>query len=288
MSSDATLRELKAGLEDNTTMAVPQPWSFRPMGFLSRIGALLIAALLALVMFYGFSGVVVFVILALTRAPDLTWKDWLVTGMFCAACGGITYAALLGFRRVRRRAVYMRQVTQCGKLSCRAVSRSFFRSFRSEGNPVWSTSSLSLPGILGPHLGPRMLAVLLFNVLALAVAALGQPSFVIGGLGAVAIMGLGSRKEKIEIFRRQLNSVRCDGPVLTLHLAPPPRSGLNIINIVVAPSTAVEFLTRFNQVFPGALPSSYTDHLKNGSDTFQASATPSEADLFLQALGQLR
>ena len=31
MSSDATLRELKAGLEDNTTMAVPQPWSFRPM-----------------------------------------------------------------------------------------------------------------------------------------------------------------------------------------------------------------------------------------------------------------
>ena len=288
MSSDATLRELKAGLEDNTTMAVPQPWSFRPMGFLSRIGALLIAALLALVMIHGFSGVVVFVILALTRAPDLTWKDWLVTGMFCAACGGITYAALLGFRRVRRRAVYMRQVTQCGKLSCRAVSRSFFRSFRSEGNPVWSTSSLSLPGILGPHLGPRMLAVLLFNVLALAVAALGQPSFVIGGLGAVAIMGLGSRKEKIEIFRRQLNSVRCDGPVLTLHLAPPPRSGLNIINIVVAPSTAVEFLTRFNQVFPGALPSSYTDHLKNGSDTFQASATPSEADLFLQALGQLR
>lgn len=288
MSSDATLRELKAGLEDNTTMAVPQPWSFRPMGFLSRIGALLIAALLALVMFCGFSGVVVFVILALTRAPDLTWKDWLVTGMFCAACGGITYAALLGFRRVRRRAVYMRQVTQCGKLSCRAVSRSFFRSFRSEGNPVWSTSSLSLPGILGPHLGPRMLAVLLFNVLALAVAALGQPSFVIGGLGAVAIMGLGSRKEKIEIFRRQLNSVRCDGPVLTLHLAPPPRSGLNIINIVVAPSTAVEFLTQFNQVFPGALPSTYTDHLKNGSDTFQASATPSEADLFLQALGQLR
>ena len=182
----------------------------------------------------------------------------------------------------------MRQVTQCGKLSCRAVSRSFFRSFQSEGNPVWSTSSLSLPGILGPHLGPRMLAVLLFNVLALAVAALGQPSFVIGGLGAVAIMGLGSRKEKIEIFRRHLNSVRCDGPVLTLHLAPPPRSGLNIINIVVAPSTAVEFLTRFNQVFPGALPSSYTDHLKNGSDTFRASATPSEADLFLQALGQLR
>ena len=288
MSSDATLRELKAGLEDNTTMAVPQPWSFRPMAFLSRIGALLIAALLALVMFCGFSGVVVFVILALTRAPDLTWKDWLVTGMFCAACGGITYAALLGFRRVRRRAVYMRQVTQCGKLSCRAVSRSFFRSFQSEGNPVWSTSSLSLPGILGPHLGPRMLAVLLFNVLALAVAALGQPSFVIGGLGAVAIMRLGSRKEKIEIFRRHLNSVRCDGPVLTLHLAPPPRSGLNIINIVVAPSTAVEFLTRFNQVFPGALPSTYTDHLKNGSDTFQASATPSEADLFLQALGQLR
>ena len=31
MSSDATLRELKAGLEDSTTMAVPQPWSFRPM-----------------------------------------------------------------------------------------------------------------------------------------------------------------------------------------------------------------------------------------------------------------
>jgi len=31
MSSDATLRELKANLEDNTTMAVPQPWSFRPM-----------------------------------------------------------------------------------------------------------------------------------------------------------------------------------------------------------------------------------------------------------------
>ena len=31
MSSNATLRELKAGLEDSTTMAVAQPWSFRPM-----------------------------------------------------------------------------------------------------------------------------------------------------------------------------------------------------------------------------------------------------------------
>ena len=31
MSSNATLRELKAGLEDSTTMAVTQPWSFRPM-----------------------------------------------------------------------------------------------------------------------------------------------------------------------------------------------------------------------------------------------------------------
>ena len=270
MSGNATGRELKTGLEDDASMAGSPPWSFRPMGFLSRIGAWLIAALLALVMFYGFCGAILpLLMLAMSAEPSPTWRSWLGASMLSAACGGVTYAALLGFRRVRRRAVYTRQVAKCGDFSCDAMHRSFFRSFQSEGNPIWSTSSLSLAGTLGPHLGPVMIAVLLFNVLALAAAAVGQPSFVVGGLGAVAIVAiynrLGRRKEKIEITSSQLKSVQCDGPLLRLRLAPPPRPGLTTIDLVVAPSTAVDFLKRFNQVFPELLPSSYTDHLKNGS-----------------------
>ena len=282
MSVNAKVRELTAGLEDDASMTESPPWSFRPMGLLLRIGAWLIAALLALVMFYGFLGAVIpLLMLALAPKPSLTWKEWLVTGMVewlvtgmvCSACGGVTYAALLGFRRVRRRAVYTRQVAKCGDFSCDAMHRSFFRSFQSEGNPIWSTSSLSLAGTLGPHLGPVMIAVLLFNVLALA--AVGQRSFVVGGLGAVAIVGiynrLGRRKEKIEIASGQLKSVQCDGPLLRLRLDPPPRPALKTIDLVVAPSKAVMFLTHFNQVFPGLLPSSYSDYLKNISETVRGS-----------------
>ena len=260
----------KGGPTQANAMAETPPWSFKPMGLLSRLGSWLIAALLAIVIFYGVVGaLLVPLVVALSPSPNLTWEGWLGVAMVCAASGGMAYFALRGFRRVRRRAVYMRQVAKCGDSSCYAAHRSFFRSFQSEGAPVWSSSSLTIPGILGPHLGPPMLAVVLFNAVALVAAVLGQPRFVVGGLGACALVTaydqLGRRKDRIEITGTHLKSVRCDGPLLTLRLAPPPRSAIKTIDLVVAPSTAIEFLTRFHQVFPGYLPPSYSDYLDGSS-----------------------
>jgi len=268
MNVDAKLREGQAFVVNAASTQAPPPWSFRPIGFLGRIGAWLAAALLALGVFYGVLGAFLpLLIMTVAPEPNLTWKGWVRGGVLSVVCAGFAYASLLGFRRVRRRAVYTRQVTNCGDRPCYATHRSFFRSFQSDGGHIWSPSSLSIAGTIGPHLGPVMLVVLLFNALALVAAAAGQQSFVIGGLGAVAIVGiynrLGRRKDEIEITRSQLKAVRCDGPLLRLQMAPPPRTALKTIDLVVAPSTAVEFLTQFNRVFPGMLPSSYTSHLHN-------------------------